>query len=230
MKTKSTQLLRFTLISFVFASLFIFSSCEKEKTPTRTLMQGIWTVQHVYDASGVDHAAQLNFPITAFWLSDDNSVVSTAAPLMMYVVYGDSKYTQIASDIDQVFNYAGLKYNGGEFFLEDGVVDRFTLEMKLQGLPGQHSLTELLSLLGVNSSFLNTVVYHKFINVGVAFADDNNTMTWTIDDNTTALYNTKDAQGNYILWGGWPVNSFTRCSIVLSNQSKSLDDIVTEAI
>lgn len=53
----------------------------------------------------------------------------------MFIVYGDNKYTQIASDVDQVFNYAGLDFNGGEFFVEDGVVDRFTLEMKLQACP-----------------------------------------------------------------------------------------------
>jgi hypothetical protein len=229
MKTRSTLLVNLSILSFVIA-VFFFAGCTKDKTPTKTLMQGIWTVKHVYDGSGNDHSSQVNFPITAFWLSDDNSVSSTAAPLMMYVVYGDSKFTQIASDIDQVFKYTGVDYTGGEFFVADGVVEKFTLEMKLQGLPGQHALTDLLSLLGINSSFLQVVVYHKFIDVGVTFADDNNTMTWTIDDNTTALYNTKDSQGNYVLWGGWPVNNFTRCTIVLQKQSKSLNQVVTDAI
>jgi len=229
MKTYTSQLTKLTILCFVIVTLFI-SSCQKVQTPTKTLMEGVWTVSHVYDGAGVDHAHQLNFPITAFWLTDDNSISSTAAPMMMYVVYGDSKYTQIASDIDQVFNYAGLNYNGGEYFVADGVVDRFTLEMKLQGLPGQHSLVELLTILGINVSFLNTVVYHKFIDVGVSFADDNKTMTWNIDDKTTALYNTKDSQGNYVLWGGWPVNNFTRCSIVLTKQTKDLNQVVTDAI
>ncbi len=229
MKSKSSFLTKLSILSIVFVTFFI-SSCQKDQTPTKTLMEGVWTVSHVYDAAGVDHANKLNFPVTAFWLTDDNSISSTAAPMMMFVVYGDNKYTQIASDIDQVFNYAGLNYNGGEYFVGDGVVDRFTLEMKLQGLPGQHSLVELLSILGIDASFLNTVVYHKFVDVGVGFADDNTTMTWNIDEKTTAVYNTKDSQGNYILWGGWPVSNFTRCSIVLHKQTKDLNQVVTDAI
>ena len=145
------------------------------------------------------------------------------------MVYGDSKYTQIASDIDQVFNYTGVDYTGGEYFVADGVVDRFTLEMKLQGLPGQHALTQLLSLLGINSQFLDQVIYHKFMDVGVAFADNNNTMTWTIDDATTAVYNKKDNNGNYVLWGGWPVANFTRCTIVMEKQVKDLNQVVADA-
>jgi hypothetical protein len=228
MKTKSSLLVKLSVISFVVVALFI-SSCEKEKTPTKTLMEGVWTVKHVYDANGADHAGKVNFPITAFWLTSDNSISSTSAPLMMFVVYGDNKYTQIASDIDQVFNYTGVDYTGGEYFVADGVVDKFTLEMKLQGLPGQHALTELLALLNINADFLDVVVYHKFMDVGIDFTDDNNTMTWTIDDNTTALYNTKNSYGNYVLWGGWPVNQFTRCRIVLEKQVKDLNQVVLDA-
>ena len=219
-----------TLIGcFVFFALFI-SSCETYVTPTKTLMEGIWTVKHVYDAGGTDHASQLNFPITAFSLSSDNTVISTSAPLTMFIVYGDNKYTQIAADIDQVFNYAGLDFNGGEFFVADGVVDRFTLEMKLQGLPGQHTLDYLLNLLHVPAQWLDVVVYHKFVDVGVNFAEDNNTMTWIFDDQTTGLYNTKDNQGNYVLWNGWPVSNFTRCTVVLEKQVKDLQQVVTDAL
>ena len=228
MKTTSKLIVNLLIVSFITVTLFL-NSCTKDATPTKTLMEGVWTVSHVYDASGSDHALKLNFPITAFWLTSDNSISSTSGPMMMYVVYGDSKYTQIASDIDQVFNYVNLDYTGGEYFVGDGVVTNFTLEMKLQGLPGQHALTDLLTLIGINASFLNTVIYHKFENVGISFADDNNTMTWTIDDNTTALYNTKDTNGNYVLWGGWPVNNFSRCTIVLNNQVKTLDQVVTDA-
>jgi len=228
MKTTSKLIVNLLIVSFVTVTLFL-NSCTKDATPTKTLMEGVWTVSHVYDASGSDHASKLNFPITAFWLTSDNSISSTSGPLMMYVVYGDSKYTQIASDIDQVFNYVNLDYTGGEYFVGDGVVTNFTLEMKLQGLPGQHALTDLLTLIGINSSFLNTVIYHKFENVGISFSDENNTMTWTIDDNTTALYNTKDSNGNYVLWGGWPVNSFSRCTIVLTKQVKTLNQVVTDA-
>jgi hypothetical protein len=229
MKAKTSLFVNLSIIGFVIIAMFM-AGCAKDETPTKTRMEGVWTVKHVYDAAGTDHAPQLNFPITAFWLTSDNSISSTSAPMMMYVVYGESKYTQIASDIDQVFNYAGLDYTGGEYFVGDGVVDRFTLEMKLQGLPGQHALTQLLSLIGINAQFLDQVVYHKFMDVGIAFADENNTMTWTIDDATAAVYNVKDNNGNYILWGGWPVDSFSRCTIVLEKQVKDLNQVVQDAI
>jgi hypothetical protein len=193
-------------------------------------MEGVWTVVHVYDEQGADHASQLNFPITAFHLSSDNTIISTASPLIMFIVYGDNKYTQIASDIDQVFNYAGLDFNGGEYFVEGGTPDRFTLEMKLEGLPGQHSLTTLLDMLGVTNDWLDVVVYHKFMDVGVTFSPDYNTMYWTIDGGTFATYNTKDNYGNYVLWSGWPVDNFTRCTIELQKQTKDLTEVVQDAI
>ncbi|MBP8042649.1 MAG: hypothetical protein KAZ36_12165 [Bacteroidales bacterium] len=218
------------LISVLVFFIILVSSCTIDETPTKTRMEGVWTVKHVYDQSGEDHASQLNFPITAFHLSSDNTVISTAGPLTMFVVYGNSKYVQIAADIDQVFNYAGLDFNGGEFFVEGGLVDRFTLEMKLEGLPGQGALTDLLDMLGVTNDYLDMVIYHKFINVGVYFNEDNTIMTWVFDDQTTAVYNTKDNQGNYLLWNGWPVQNFTRCTIELQKQTKDLQQVVTDAI
>ncbi len=229
MKLRSYAVTNLLISAFVFFAIFI-SSCNVDETPTKTRMEGVWTVSHVYDAAGTDHASQLNFPITAFHLSSDNTVISTAGPLTMFVVYGDSKYVQIASDIDQVFNYAGLDFNGGEYFVDGGVVDRFTLEMKLEGLPGQHSLTTLLDMLGITQDYLDMVIYHKFMNVGIYFDEDNSTMTWIFDDQTTAVYNTKDNYGNYLLWSGWPVSNFTRCTVVLEKQVKDLTQVVTDAI
>jgi hypothetical protein len=215
----------------VVTALFIFiSACQKDVKPTKSSMEGVWTVSHVYDSDGNDNAGKFNFPITAFHLSSDNTVIATASPLIMYIVYGDNKYTQIASDIDQVFNYAGLDFNGGEFFGAGGTPDRFTLEMKLEGLPGQKSLTTLLDMLGITNDYLDVVVYHKFIDVGVEFSADYNTMTWYFDATTTAVYNTKDNTGNYILWGGWPVDNFTRCSVVLQKQTKELTQVVQDAL
>lgn len=227
MKSK-TLTVNFITILF-FATTLLITSCEKDQTPTKTLMEGVWTVSHVYDTDGNDQASKFNFPITAFHLSSDNTVIAAASPLIMYVVYGDNKYTQIAADIDQVFNYAGLDFNGGEFFIDGGVVDLFTLEMKLEGLPGQKSLTTLLDMLGIAQDYLDMVVYHKFMDVGISFSNDNNTMTWTIDNNTKAVYNTKDNHGNYVLWGGWPVNNFTRCRIVLEKQTKDITQVVQDA-
>jgi hypothetical protein len=148
----------------------------------------------------------------------------------MYLVYGDNKYTQIASTIDQVFNYAGLDFSGGEFFVSGGVVNRFTLEMKLEGLPGQKALTTLLDILGITQDYLDIVIYHKFMDVGVYFENNNNTMRWEFDDKTFAEYNTKNNYGNYILWGGWPVENFSRCTIVLEKQVTDLTQVVQEAL
>ncbi|MEI8202877.1 MAG: hypothetical protein WCH34_07695 [Bacteroidota bacterium] len=218
----------YVLICFV--SMLFLTSCEKEQIATKTRMEGVWTVSHVYTSAGLDIVNRFNFPITAYHLSSDNTVISTAAPVTMYLVYGDNKYTEIASTIDQVFNYAGLDFSGGEFFVAGGVVDRFTLEMKLEGLPGQKTLTFLLNMLGIAQNYLDVVIYHKFMDVGVSFENNNNTMIWTFDDKTTAVYNTKDNNGNYILWGGWPVNNFSRCQIVLEKQVKDLNQVVQEAI
>jgi hypothetical protein len=225
-----------TLTSTTISSLFVFlvivllSSCTVDEPPTKSSMEAVWTVTHVYDEQGADHVSQLNFPITAFHLSSDNTVIATASPLIMFIVYGDNKYTQIASEIDQVFNYANLDFNGGEFFVDGGVVDRFTLEMKLEGLPGQKTLTTLLDMLGITADYLDLVIYHKFMNVGIDFSADYNTMYWYFDSATTAVYNTKDNYGNYVLWNGWPVQNFTRCTIELQKQTTDLTQVVQDAL
>lgn len=207
----------------------LFASCLKDETPTKTKMEGVWKVTNVYNAAGTDITNKVEFPVVVFQLNSDGTVISTAGPLIMYMVYGDSKYTQIAADIDQVFDYTTLSFNGGEFFVGGGVVDRFTLEMKLEGLPGQHAITTLLNMLGVTQDYLDVVIYHKFMNVQVAFDVTGKQMTWTIDDQTTAVYNTKDSYGNYVLWQGWPVSNFSKCSIVMQKESTSINDIVSHS-
>lgn len=217
--------------SLLTITLLIFAGgCTIDEPPTKSSMEAVWTVTHVYDAQGTDHVSRFNFPITAFHLSSDNTVIATASPLFMYIVYGDSKYTQIASYVDQVFNYANLDFNGGEFFVEGGTPDRFTLEMKLEGLPGQKSLTDLLDMLGITQDYLDMVIYHKFMNVGVDFSADYNTMYWYFDSGTSAVYNTKDNFGNYVLWYGWPVDNFSRCTIELQKQTTDLTQVVQGAL
>lgn len=191
-------------------------------------MEGVWQAVKVTNTAGQDITNKVAFPILAFHLSSDGTIISTASPMIMYMVYGENKYTEIASKIDQVFNYTSLDFNGGEFFVGGGVQKRFTLEMKLEGLPGQKALTTLLELIGIGNDYLDVVVYHKFMDVGISFADDYNTMIWTIDNATTAVYNTKDNQGNYILWNGWPVNNFQKCQIMFSKKAKDLKDLVRE--
>ena len=142
MKSKIYNI-RFSLFLILLISFFSFFL--KDETPTKTKMEGVWEVTNVYDENGVDIISQIEFPVVAFHLSSDNTVISTAGPLAMFIVYGDNKYTSIASHVDQVFNYVSLDFNGGEFFIGGGVQDRFTLEMKLEGLPGQKALTTLIT-------------------------------------------------------------------------------------
>ncbi len=218
---------------FIVSALFL-GSCTKEKdqTPTKTKMEGVWVVKEAYDSSGVsilDKVQNHLIPVTAFYLSSDNTVLSTGGPMATYLVYGDSKWTQISSTLDQIFNYANLSFNGGEFFVADGTPDRFALELKLEGIGGTSTLVEILNIFGIQAEWLKEVVYHKFINVGVTFNETNTLMTWTWDDQTYAKYNMKDQYGDYILWGGWPINKFSKCKFVLEKKSKSLNDITTDA-
>jgi hypothetical protein len=231
---------RIIISSLVIISTISFSSCKKvaEEPATKSSMEGTWAVVEAYDDRDSSIIDKINFPITAFHLSSDNTVISTAGPMMMHTVYGGNKYTEIASKVDQVFNYASLDVTGGEFFLGGGVQETFTLEMKLEGLPGQKALTDLLDLIGITNDYLDLVVYHKFLDVKVSFDDgpdgddyDNrDIMYWEFNDNTTAVYNTKDNTGNYVLWGGWSVDNFTKGRFVLERKSKDLETLVQEAL
>jgi hypothetical protein len=225
MKIKSCRL----SIPFV-ALLLIGSGCDWiQMTTTKEKMIGIWEVTGAWNQNGVSILSTINFPVTVIQLSDANSVNSTAGPMFMNVVYGSSKYTQIASDIDQVFNYASLDLTEGEWFIEGGYTERFTIEMKLQGLPGQSSLTTLLNALGVAQNYLDVTVYHKFMDVKVSFEPESDSvMVWDFDDQTTAVYNTKNSQGNYVFWEGWPVTSFGHCSFELTKRIKTVRQIIQD--
>ena len=219
-------------LSFVSLALILLmaQSCEIIKevaTPTKTRMEGTWQVTEAYNEKDISILDKIAFPITAFNLGSDNSIVSTAGPMFMYLVYGESKYTTIASSMDQVFNYATANYNnGGEWFIDGGVVDKFTIEMKLEGLPGQKSLTTLLNLMSINLP--QTVVYHKFMDVEV-FMIDNETMEWTFTNNTKAVYNAKDSKGNLVLWNGVSTTGFSKCTFILKKKSVSMVDLINAA-
>lgn len=214
----------------VLSGCSLFEDIISTSTPTKTKMEGVWEVTAAYDDQDNWILDKINFPLTLFSLSSDNSVTSTAGPMTMYLVYGGSKYTTIASKIDQVFNYTGADITGGEWFIEGGNVDRFTLEMKLEGLPGQKSLTELLGMLNIGNDYLDVTVYHKFRDIKVTFeSNSDSVMTWDFDFETSAVYNTKDKYGDLILWNGWPANSFSRCRFVLKKRVKDLKDIIKDA-
>jgi hypothetical protein len=224
--------MKIRIFAFFVIAAFVLMSCDtlfQEELPTKTKMESVWEVTSVLNAQNQEIVNQLRFPILAFHLSSDNTVVSTAGPLVMYIVYGENKYAEITSKLDQVFNYASLNFNGGEFFVGGGTQSRFTVEMKIEGVGGVSTLTTLLELIGINPTFQIPVIYHKFMDVKVTFYEKDETMVWEFDSATKAVYNTKDQYGNYVLWQGWPVDGFQRCKITLKKRSKELRDLVQDA-
>ena len=213
------------LILFSILSVWMLSSCEKTETATKTRMQGNWELTTATDDSGNDIRQKVAFPVTVMQLTDDNGMLGTIGPMFMYVVYGDSKWVDISSKIDQVFDYANFRFNTGEFFLDPGVQEHFTVEAKLQATALAGGLIDLLTLAGVDVSWLQQTVYHKFIGVNVSFADDDH-MTWEFTDAVQPVYNYKDGQGNYVLWQGVPVNTFTRAKFTFTRRTQTLNEIV----
>jgi hypothetical protein len=201
-----------------------------EKTPTKTKMLGLWELTEATDEDGKSIIDKISFPITAFHLSSDNGVVSTSGPMMMRIVYGETNYTSIASKVDQVFNYSEFSFTNGEWFIEGGYPERFTLEMKLEGAPGQKTLTTLLDLIGITKDYLDIVIYHTFYDVHVEFEPfSDSTMTWTFDDQTTAEYNTKNSQGKKVLWGGFSTDIFSRGTFVFKKRVGTLQSLIQNA-
>jgi hypothetical protein len=227
------------LASIILTSIvFIFTSCVKEETetPTNELMQGVWELEQVTE-NGLDISDQFVgvFP-TYIHMDDMNSVNSTAGPLFMYIVYGKSKFVNISSQIDNVFNYTNLTFTEGEWFIDKNeVVDNFTIEMKLK-FPGAGTITTLLDAMGITlggvvDDILDAIIYHKFRNVRVDISDpDPNTMIWEFDDFVTAQYNSKDSQGDYILYqgSGFSTDSYSRCKLVFTKKVKTLTQLVQE--
>lgn len=222
-----------SLSILLFVSLMGIFGCEKmeEETPTKLLMQGTWELTSASDSLGGDIKSKVAFPVTAIQLTDDNGMLGTQGPMFTYTVYGGSKWIETSAKIKQAFDYANFRFNTGEFFVEGGNPDRFTVEAKLQATAVAGGLTDILSSLGVGNGWLQQVVYHKFIDVKVTFpvqvgTKERNTMIWEFDSQTTAAYNYKDAKGNIVAWGGWPVNNFTKGKYTFTKQIKGLNDIV----
>lgn len=199
-------------------------------TPTKDKMEGAWVLTEAYDQNDTQIVNDISFPITAFHFSSNNTFISTGGPMFMHIVYGGGKYKDILNKIDQVFSYAGLDITGGSWFIDGGDVSRFTIEMNLEGLPGQKSLTDLLGYLGIGSAYFDVTVYHKFRDVKVTFDDAaDSVMVWEFDSQTTAVYNTKDKYGDPVIWNGWPVDNFERGRFIFHKRSKDINDLVKEA-
>lgn len=232
-----TKILKIALPVISFGMLLAFTGCDFLKTltppeePTKTRMEGVWQVTEAYNEKGESILDSIDFPVSVFQLKSNNDVISTAGPMMMYIVYGGSQYVKIASKIDQVMNYTNAEVTtDGEWFIDNGYdINHFTIEMKLEGLPGQSALTDILNLIGIRSEFLQTTIYHKFLDVNVTFNTfSDSLMTWDFSP-ATAQYNYKDGHGNPVLWNGWPTNSFSHCRFVLTKRVNTLADIVKAA-
>jgi hypothetical protein len=216
-----------------------FSSCTKEPTATKILMQGNWQLTAATDANGNDILSKVTFPVTVIQLTDDNGMLGTHAPLATRVVYGDTKWTEASGKMNQLFDYANLRFNTGEFFVGEGSVDNFTIEFKLQATAiAGGVLSDILSIFGVANGWLQQTVYHKFTNVKITFPgeeptlfasnaqEERNTMIWEFTDQTQGFYNYKDAQGNSVLWNGWPVDKFARGKYTWTKKTEGINDIV----
>ncbi len=222
---------------FIFSFLFI-GGCKKAdvEPPTKTLMQGTWELTAATNGSGQDILSTVAFPVTAIQLTDDNGMLGTQGPMFTYTVYGASQWVTASAKIKQAFDYANFRFNTGEYFVEAGNPSRFTVEAKLQATASiAGGLTDLLTILGVDASWLQQTIYHKFINVKVTIpkvdnTTDRNTMIWEFDNQTTAAYNYKDGQGNSLIWGGWPVNNFSKGIYTFTKRVTGLNAIVTAHI
>jgi len=221
----------------LFKRLFIialavvsFTSCELidlQNPPTKQQMQGNWVLTRATDMDGNDIIKKISFPVTAIQLNNTNGMMGTMGPMFTYLVYGDSKWTEVMGKVGQLFNYASLRVDDGEFFVGNGPVPDFTVEPKLLSSTnfGGSALVDVLKIFGVSSSLLEETIYHKFENVGVSF-DGKDTMIWTFDQATEAFYNFKDSKGNKVLWKGWPTTGFQKCTFVFTRTTISIKDIV----
>ncbi len=219
-------------------TIFILPSCEPESqpTPTNELMEGVWelTAATQQDTNILDRVTSV-FP-TYIQLDDKNSVNSTAGPLFMYIVYGDSRFINVTSRLDEVFSYADLSLTEGEWFIDKNkVVDNFTIEIKLR-FPTMQTLNDIFDLLNVTppeiaADAMDIIVYHKFRDVGVTISDDNpDQMIWDFNDNVTPVYNTKDKYGDLVLYDGISTDSFSRCKLTFTKRVKSLTDMINQAV
>jgi len=227
------------LLFISIISAVLFSSCTKEPTATKILMQGNLQLTAATDANGNDILSKVTFPVTVIQLTDDNGMLGTHAPLATRVVYGDTKWTEASGKMNQLFDYANFRFNTGEFFVGEGSVDNFTVEFKLQATAiAGGALSDILSIFGVANGWLQQTVYHKFTNVKISFPgeeatiftskaeEERNIMIWEFTDATQGFYNYKNAQGNSVLWNGWPVDKFSRGKYTWTKKTEGINDIV----
>ncbi len=216
---------------------FFLSGCDKEEkpTPTNQLMEGVWKVTEVRDANDSNITSRVS-PLVVpnlIQLNSTNGVNSTAGPLFMYIVYGDSKFIQITSQLDQAFKYSDSNFGltEGEWGIKkEEVTDHFSIEMKMK-FPTVQTIEDILNMMGITPpAFVESVIYHKFTNVKVSINDvDKDVMWWDFDNETVPVYNIKDENLNYVLWTGVTTSSFSRCKVKLERQVSTIQQMVTDA-
>ena len=222
-----------------FITILSFQSCKKDESvkepvPTKTLMQGTWELTAATDNEGKDILSKVAFPVTVVQLNNSNGMMGTQSPMFTYIVYGGSKWIEVAGKIGQAFDYANFQFSDGEFFVGDGTPNFFTVEAKLKATAAAGNLGSILTAFGVEAPFINETIYHKFSNVKVTFPghdpveSDVTTMVWEFDNLTVGKYNIKDAEGNPALWDGWPTGSFTKSTFTFTKRIKTVIDVVKE--
>ena len=233
---KQSYLLSISLLIFLSIS---FSSCEKEDepTPTNELMEGkVWQVTEIYSEQGnLITDSVISFFPTYIHLDDANSLNSTAGPLFMYIVYGDSKFIEVTSTFDEIFKYADMQLTEGEWFIDKNkVVDNFTLEVKMR-FPSAETLNEVFQILNIDppeivADAIDIIVYHKFkfVKVNITEKDPNN-MVWTMTSSVEANYYTKDQYGDPVVYVGVSSNSFQKLQIVMQKRAESITSLVETA-
>ena len=232
---KRTVTLKWLVILIIVP--FFFTSCEKENnpTPTNELMEGVWKITMVKDANDSNITSRVS-PLLVpnlVHLNSTNGVNSTAGPFFMYLVYGDSKFMNVVSQLDQAFKYGDSNFGltEGEWgIVKEEVVDHFTIEMKLK-FPTVQTIEDILNMMGISPpAFIESVIYHKFKNVGVTISDDNkDEMWWYFDELTVPVYNIKNADLEYVLWTGVSTNTFSRCKVKLERQVSTIQQMVTDS-
>ncbi|MBD3316942.1 MAG: hypothetical protein GF344_14230 [Chitinivibrionales bacterium] len=206
--------------------------------PTKSRMVGLWEVTGLYDDSNrlinIIDTISLGYDTRAVptyvYLTEDQDMQSTAGPLFLYIVYGLNNWTTFFGKLDQVFDYANAKaFTNGQWGIEAGVVDNFTIEAKIMP-PSMQTFASILDLIpGLNTDQLKKYIVHRFINVAVTFESSNgDTMIWEMTDATGGYYYTQNAQLEQELWSGWSAYNFSRCRIVFERRIGTLEQKIEE--
>lgn len=216
-----------SVIPLFFVNCGLLDDIVTEEEPTFSRMQGVWEVTEATNEFGDNILDKINFPRTVFKLESNKNVISTAGPMITYLVYGANNYTSVASKIDQVFDYTKLEFDDGRFNTDNGVVSRFSMEIGLKTIPGLSSVGEILSWFGYHVQIFDETIFHKFMDIKVTFESDEK-MIWEFDEDVETEYYTlnEDLNKNLI---SISTDHFSHCTFVLEKQVDDVMDIIKKA-